>query len=353
MDKMFILYIFLGIIGAFLLSIGLAYIFALISSPYIVKSWVDRFFKIITFIPESLRIGPEYVIRKIMYFINWTNRSFGIYGEDGGQRVTGTIIYTFVTLLSIFASFLILTVTFDAIFGDGSSKVLEYLPEYLNIEIVMAAELICASILFGLALFDLLGVTDLHMFFSPKRISINTRYVLGGFTALCLVVCIWLFGLTGNIRYYGANIGATTQSIAQEATASDSYKPELPEDTEDEVPPAYARSVKALMDFVPMIAIVATAYGFTGCLPILNVIIIGVVFIVTMVLFGPVWLIGYLTDGVTLRVCEFLKAKFYMIIEYVESKKKDKKTEYVPSVPAIPVNGDGRIRKEQDIPINL
>jgi len=346
MNKISIFYIFLGICGVFSLFTGLVYILALIAPHHSVKAWVDAFFRIFVFLPQSIKSGTGYVLKRIIYFINWTNRSFGIHSE-GGQRITGTIIYFFITCLSIFASFLILVVTFDAIFGDGRSIVLEYLPEYLNIEMIMAAELIFATILFGLVLFDILGITDLHMYFSPKHISKNIRYALGGGAILCIVLCIWLLGLTGNIRYFGASTDINQQTTANEVIAASPHGTDTLGQEQSDVPPSYARSVKALMYFVPMIAGAATFYGITGCLPILNFIMIAVVFIVSMFVFGPVWVLGYIADGITTGICEFLKGLLYIVIDCVASKNKDKaekKACSIPLVPAIPVNGNGKER---------
>ena len=360
MDKMTVLLILLiglGTIGFFMLFLGSIYFLSLKVSDYKVKAWIDRLFNILTFIPESIRKGPEYGIRKTMHCIRWTNESFGVHGEDGGQRITGSFIYFSITLLSIFASLLILIVTFDAIFGNGNSKILEYLPEYLNIEVIMAAELIFASILFGLVLFDIIGVTDLSKFFSPQKLSKNVRFVIGIITALCIFVSIYLFASAGNFRFHGAEIEINKQLNPETSTSAYAGNPDKNMESSvdnNHVSPSYLRSVKALTVLTPVIAFLATGFGSAGSLPLVNFVFIGIVFVLSMLLFGPIWVTGFIIEGIVVRISDFFRGFLYLIIDIASSqKKKETKDDIVSFVPAIPLDGDGKIKKEHNISTSL
>jgi hypothetical protein len=292
--------------------IPLAFILlTVISNPQFVRSLIDRFFLIILCIPELLRNGCSYVFNHIRSFFRNSAYSVGLSGENNIQRIIGAILLTFCTLVAIIVSVLILIITLEGIFNSGISRnsIANVLP--IPVEILMGIELVAASILFGMLLLDLLGVTHLTKFYSPIYLSRYLRYIFGVIFVIGLIFSFYLLASGGYIRYASLLFNKEEASIDSTfQTDSSLYIPDQTINNVDNIKTdenkqnvnsenfavnldTYNTSIKTLMVGIPISSGLSGLFGAIGLIPFGSMLISGLSFIIVAVLLGPIWLISH------------------------------------------------------------
>ena len=352
----------LMVVIAVVTSLFVAFL-TVISSRQRVVILIDKFFNIVIAIPEILRDGCIYPIRKVMAFLGKGCNSVGVGGENSFQRIIGSIILCLCVILSFAVTAIVLTITLDAIFGEDSSGLLKIIP--MSIETLMATELILSTTLFGLLLFDVLGITSITKFFSAEHLTDNTRqYFCWGFAVLVFISVI-MFAISGYMRYHGVSIETyiAYQEIEKRSdttektgiTTSDDLERDglgkelvdlnaLADRTNQEhVPPSYMRSVKILIIGIPILSAVAGLVGFVGVLPLMGMCFAGILFVLTMLLLGVPWAICSFGVILNPHIVAFFKGYFDIVIDYADENFKRSRTKIVglPSLPLFPSPSNG------------
>jgi len=291
---------------------GLAILLTMLSSADTVRDIVAGPFRVFLAIPILIRDGSLWVIRRNREFILTAARSVGLCGEHNIQRIAGSILLSFCAFIGILVTFAILLVTFQSMFDNTAEyNVLDLLP--FTAEELMAIDLATAVVVFPLLLLDVIGLTHITRFFDPETMSKTKKYILALIFGAGTLATVFFLGLTGLLRSEAiqemgshevaageidsglADLYVPKEDEASATIADAPVRQEIEPETEEtsySFSDEYNCYLKFIMVGTPIISSVAAGPAFIGALPMTAMIATGLLFILIVIPFGIVYLIG-------------------------------------------------------------
>lgn len=315
-----------------------------ISNAEAVRGLIDRFFMIFMSIPEMLRNGCALVFRHLFRFFTEAARSTGVTGEDRFQRIAGAILLTVSSILGSIATTLILMITFQPLFGDGSEELMSVLP--VSPEALIAIEVLLAGIMYGMLLLDVIGVTHITKFYSPEylsNISKHLKYIMACIFVIGTLGSAYVLVLGGVIRLESffsnaqavppaeisaqANDGQAiympnSQNVPVEAQGQGLLAVEADaDDAHVEYSPKYRNAISKLFLGTPLVSFFAVLFGAVGLLPFSGLLISGLSFIPALVILGPFWAIGRIGMVLVNHIYSFVRYYLDIFIQRAETTR--------------------------------
>jgi hypothetical protein len=205
------------------------------------------------------------------------------------------------------------------------------------LETLMAIELVCSIILYGILLLDILKVTHVTKFFSPEFLSRPLQYIFGGIFATGILFSTYLLATGGILRtdsmFADGATGAVASETAEQGVSSVVYTPGskaisdtgLMTDSQTQklstepLPESYKNSIKLLMVGIPVTSAIAGAFGAVGLIPSVGMTIAGLAFVIVSIAFGLPWLIGYVGVTIVNHIYSFLFSFLDIFIQAAEN----------------------------------
>ena len=320
------------ILFTFLLgAAGVAFVLSVMAPQDAVQAFLENLMVFIQAPAAMLRDGAAAVLRRVWSWTQAAARSVGIEGPHWVQRLVGAAIIPAVSLLGIVVGTLNLMAIVGGIFGSAADAVLNAIP--VPLELLTAAELMSAALLFGMLWLDTLGITHMTGYFAfeddtsteaqqgtgqgeddrPGNIP-WAKYTFAGIFALGTILSISLFGVSGMMRDAllfsgtepalaagGPSPPASPDGAIYEPGASPAYDAGAASDDAYDsgslaaAPSSgrYEEMAGILLVAIPLISVTAGVFAGVGFISAGALLLVVPVLLLVGGIMGPIWVTGY------------------------------------------------------------
>lgn len=315
--------IFYNILIIFSIVALILIVAGIIASPERLREFPQRAFLIIHGIGDLIRRGCQTVLRTLYTHVKNAAHSVGISGENWVQRIVGAILLTIATIIALFVGFLNVMVSLGGVIGSASVTIIDHLP--LSIEEYTAVELVVAAVIFGILLLDIIGITHLTKFYSPRNLETIPRYFLGAIFLIGAVFTVYLFAMSGVVRSEALHAAVGNNSVSSEiySDVDDSYiySPNDVNGPEEVRANEYENSINNLMsdEFVktsrillwgiPLVCVVSGIFSAVGLIPFLGMMLSIPLFLIFAIPAG----MGYIISHILLTALDYIYSFILLI----------------------------------------
>jgi hypothetical protein len=272
------------------------------------------------------------ILRQVTQFI-WNNMivaslsSVGVIREHWIQRLLGAIIFPLIFATGLVVLLMNNILTLGGIFGSDLSYLQNYIP--VNVEVLMAIELVASIFASGAMILDVLGVSHFLKYISKETLNIPLRWVVGSILSVMFIGGVYLCVILGILRtemiYAGEN--NTAQVETMENKNSEILLPDNNLSTEDELIKENTNSLVSqtnsneseknytniVMVGVPVVSNVTGFFAGLGIIP-LGAILIVIPLFLTQIIIGLFYQLFALICRVIDLVYNFMISVFNSLI---------------------------------------